>query len=193
MTHTTTVNGYRLEQTGQRDPEAYEVYSGWELAGHVEVRSGLLRVRVPNENGDIILEASTQGTDALLPEEREGCLADAVEAIGNSRLGETANGPWIAEGEEVGDMGLVTREFDGYRLVQICGACPEAYEVYMDDLQVGYMRLRNGKFRAEFRGEVVYRASPKGDGIFAAEERDGYLEAGVRAIDEAYGKALEAI
>lgn len=54
------------------------------------------------------------------------------------------------------------------RLVLTCHACPEQYDVYLGDKLIGYMRLRHGYFRAEYPvGNVVYTASPRGDGLFA--------------------------
>jgi len=70
-------------------------------------------------------------------------------------------------------------------LVQICGACPESYDaVYMGD-QVGYLRLRHGRFTVECPdagGNLVYEARPNGDGIFCADEREFYLDKAKEAI-----------
>ena len=38
---------------------------------------------------------------------------------------------------------------NGYRLILTCGACPEQYDVFDGDRQVGYLRLRHGHFRAD--------------------------------------------
>jgi hypothetical protein len=78
----------------------------------------------------------------------------------------------------------------GYRLHQTCGACPEQYDVF-DDLgqQVAYFRLRHGGFRVnvpDVGGEVIYRAEPKGDGAFFADERVHYLTEAVLAVQEYY-------
>lgn len=81
------------------------------------------------------------------------------------------------------------RTIDGYRLELTCGACPEQYDVYRGPLQVGYLRLRHGEFRADVPdcgGETVYEAEPEGDGEFTDTERDGYLRAAVAAIDAAF-------
>ena len=72
-----------------------------------------------------------------------------------------------------------------FKLVQTCGACPEAYDVYFNDEKVGYMRLRHGHFRAEYKGETVYTAQPNGDGIFEYDERNFYLNSACRAIKQA--------
>lgn len=76
-------------------------------------------------------------------------------------------------------------EINGLRLECTCGACPEQYEVFDGERQVGYLRLRHGYFRAdcpECGGETVYTAQPKGDGIFNDGERQYYLTEAVAAI-----------
>lgn len=77
------------------------------------------------------------------------------------------------------------------RLVLTCGACPEQYDAYLvkekgqAERRVGYLRLRHGHFKVlypDVGGEIVYEASPKGDGIFDDDERDYYLRFAVDAI-----------
>lgn len=73
-----------------------------------------------------------------------------------------------------------------FELVQTCGACPEQYDVFKDGEQVGYLRLRHGRFSARFPnscGEEVYTANPKGDGIFQEDERMFYLTLAINAIE----------
>jgi hypothetical protein len=68
------------------------------------------------------------------------------------------------------------------------GMCPEQYDVFDGDREVGYLRLRHGWFRADWtEGETVtvYEAHPNGDGGFDDDERDKYLTAAVEAIDAA--------
>ena len=68
------------------------------------------------------------------------------------------------------------------------GLCPEQYDVFDGEKQVGYLRLRHGHFRADWReGETVtvYEAFPNGDGGFDDNEREKYLTAAVQAIDAA--------
>lgn len=80
-------------------------------------------------------------------------------------------------------------EIDGYKLVLTCMACPEQYDVFKDDKQVGYLRLRHGYFRADVPdcgGETVYEAEPSGDGIFQDSERDYYLETAIAKIKKHY-------
>jgi hypothetical protein len=67
-------------------------------------------------------------------------------------------------------------------IVQTCGACPEAYDVYHNGDMIGDMRLRNSYFSARFGCDVVYDAYPKGDGIFECDEREKYLALALEAI-----------
>ncbi len=71
-----------------------------------------------------------------------------------------------------------------YKLVRTCYACPEQYDVFDGEVQVGYLRLRHGAFRAEVvpSDEVVYDVSTKGDGMFEDRERVFHLNAACRAI-----------
>ncbi|MBS7702684.1 hypothetical protein [Chelatococcus asaccharovorans] len=80
------------------------------------------------------------------------------------------------------------RTVGGYRLKQTCWACPEQYDVFRGAEQVGYLRLRHGRFDAsvpDVDGGIVYEAMPKGDGRFEDDERDRFLREAVAAIDEA--------
>lgn len=57
-------------------------------------------------------------------------------------------------------------------------ACPEQYDAYIGDRQVGYLRMRHGAFRVDCPkcgGDTVYRAYPDGDGDFEDHEREGFL------------------
>lgn len=77
------------------------------------------------------------------------------------------------------------------RLVRTCHACPEQYDVYLQDECIGYMRLRHGYFYAEYRGDTVYDARPCGDGIFEWDERNKHLNGACRAILDAHHKVGE--
>ena len=75
----------------------------------------------------------------------------------------------------------------GYELEMTCGACPEQYDVFKDGTQVGYLRLRHGWFYAgvpDCSDNIIYEATPKGDGIFEDDEREMYLNEAIKAIDE---------
>lgn len=84
---------------------------------------------------------------------------------------------------------------DDYKLVKTCSACPEQYDVMLDGEEVGYLRLRHGSFRCEYnyggRDEVVYSASPDGDGEFMDYERTGYLNAAIEALDRRHHKPAD--
>jgi hypothetical protein len=80
------------------------------------------------------------------------------------------------------------------RLVKTCGACPEQYEAFLGDEQVGYLRLRHGHFSVDcpdVGGKTVYSAYPDGDGTFRGHERTKYLNAACRAILEHLGQGQE--
>lgn len=72
------------------------------------------------------------------------------------------------------------------QLKQLSSACPEAYDAFFEDKQVGYLRLRHGCFSVhcpDSEGECVYDGSPNGDGIFDdEEERRIFLQRAVNAI-----------
>jgi len=80
------------------------------------------------------------------------------------------------------------REIEGLRLVCTSPACPEQYEVLdAEGKQVGYLRLRHGRFRADYPdcgGETVYVSNTKGDGVFSEEERVPELTNAVRKLLE---------
>jgi len=76
-----------------------------------------------------------------------------------------------------------------YKLHQTCGACPEQYDVYLGGEKIAYLRLRHGYFRADVPdcgGETIYTACPYGNGSFTDRERQGYLEAALKAIADYY-------
>lgn len=76
-----------------------------------------------------------------------------------------------------------------YELRCTCPACPEQYDVYRDSVQVAYLRLRHGRFRADVPqcgGDIVHTSTPKGDGRFEDDERDSHLHAAIAAIDRYY-------
>jgi hypothetical protein len=72
------------------------------------------------------------------------------------------------------------------KFVQTSPACPEQYDAFdEEDNQVGYLRLRHGRFRVDFphhNGETIYEARPSGDGIFDDEEKNFFLQQAYNAI-----------
>jgi len=180
------IDGFRLELTCPQDPERWEVYDGPVRVATMTVRDGVFNVNAPDEYGHEVYGAYPQGEDRFADHERLEFLEKGVEAI-KAKLGVTG-ASWNID-EQYDDDGQLTRTIDGYRLVQTCGACPEQYDVYWEDDKCGYLRLRHGHFRAEYRDEVVFTAYPNGDGIFDTDERTKYLTAAVKAIDAARRKA----
>lgn len=82
---------------------------------------------------------------------------------------------------------------EGCKLVLTCLACPEQYDVYFENKQIGYLRLRHGNFRAEYPdvgGTSVYFASPKGDGCFLDYERLPYLTRAVKALLKEHNRTI---
>lgn len=45
---------------------------------------------------------------------------------------------------------MESRTINGLAFVQTCSACPEQYDVFRGEEQVGYVRLRWGYLRAEY-------------------------------------------
>lgn len=80
------------------------------------------------------------------------------------------------------------REIEGLRLVCTSPACPEQYDVFdPQGTQIGYLRLRHGRFRADYPdcgGETVYVSNTKGDGVFEEDERIPELTNAVRKLAE---------
>lgn len=58
-------------------------------------------------------------------------------------------------------------------------ACPEIYEAFVKEKQIGYLRLRHGHFIVRYpnaSGTLVWESFPEGDGIFTDSERPLYLK-----------------
>lgn len=82
------------------------------------------------------------------------------------------------------------------RLEMTCRACPEQYDAFVGDKQVGYLRLRHGHFSVEFPdcgGEILYEASTIGDGIFDDSERDNHIQRAKDAIAAKLGYPTRGI
>lgn len=74
-----------------------------------------------------------------------------------------------------------------FRLEMTCFACPEQYDVYLEDKQVGYLRLRHGHFRCDYPecgGKRLFDTYTKGDGMFDEDERDPMIHEALAAIAE---------
>lgn len=68
------------------------------------------------------------------------------------------------------------------QFIKTSGGCPEQYDAFIGEKNIGFLRLRNGFFFVEYKGKKVYEANPRGDGIFEADERDYYLNEAKKAI-----------
>lgn len=85
---------------------------------------------------------------------------------------------------------------NGITLKLGCGACPEQYDAVDEDgYQLGYLRLRHGRFTVEcpdVGGDLVLKGYPTGYGQFTTEERARWLDEAIAKIKEwmvAHGKA----
>jgi hypothetical protein len=78
---------------------------------------------------------------------------------------------------------------NGYKLICTSCGCPEQYEVFKDDKQVGYLRLRGGVFRIDYPdidGFKLYEKIFDGElykGNFEDEERAYYLSLAIYFIE----------
>lgn len=70
-------------------------------------------------------------------------------------------------------------------LVKTCSACPEQYDAFIKNKQVGYLRLRHGRFRVDYPScgiETIYESFPDGDGMFEDYEQGYFLYMAKKAI-----------
>lgn len=77
-------------------------------------------------------------------------------------------------------------------LKMTCAGCPEQYDAFYGNRQVGYLRLRHGYFSVRYPGaggvEVYGTGEVRSDGNFEDSERDRYLlTAKMAIIRELYG------
>lgn len=79
------------------------------------------------------------------------------------------------------------RVIRGFTLRLTCESCPEQYEVYKGEKQVGYLRLRHGIFRVDVPDcgvkTVFVTNQCAGDGQFRSDEREHWLDEACRAIE----------
>jgi hypothetical protein len=74
---------------------------------------------------------------------------------------------------------------DGVRLVCTCSNSPEQYDAFLGEKLIGYLRLRHGNFTVSYPdvgGDLVYEATPQGDGCFEDDERYYFLTEAVKAL-----------
>lgn len=73
------------------------------------------------------------------------------------------------------------------KLIKTCDWCPEQYDAFVGEIQVGYLRLRSGYFSVEapkcqLISNTVFEAEPEGDGSFEDDEREHYLAEAKKSI-----------
>ena len=74
------------------------------------------------------------------------------------------------------------KNYKRIELIETCGACPEQYDAYYEGQKVGYLRLRHGYFRAEYKGKIVYDTQTIGYGMFGFDERKIHLKKAKKKI-----------
>ncbi len=122
--------------------------------------------------------------------------SDAIDLTGGSRKDILATLAQITDDLKTPvlyetTMHKIDKKRSKIKLVQTCSACPEQYDAFLDNKQVGYLRLRHGHFRVDYPDcgeETIYEASPYGDGMFSEEERDFYLYEAIKAIEKRLAK-----
>ena len=85
-----------------------------------------------------------------------------------------------------------TREVLGFQLVLTCSACPEQYDVFLGERQVGYIRFRWGSLEVDFLrcggraliDERLLRHSPD-SGQLRHDDRSEVLQRACAAIAKA--------
>jgi hypothetical protein len=83
-------------------------------------------------------------------------------------------------------------------LVKTCGTCPEQYDAFIGSLQVGYLRLRFGKFTVEYPqcGDDMILMCGFNDewkGVFDDDERDYYMKLAKTAIINYLNRGVEEL
>jgi hypothetical protein len=76
------------------------------------------------------------------------------------------------------------------KLQLISDACPEQYDAYYDGIKVGYFRVRSGNFTVEHPdvgGKMLFEAKIQGYGCFNDDERWGFMQKGLAAIERHLG------
>ena len=74
---------------------------------------------------------------------------------------------------------------NGLKIKMTCSSHPEQYDVFRNNLQVAYFRLRHGLFRVDFPEcgvDTIFEAEPSGDGLFDDDERFFYMAKAMRVL-----------
>lgn len=70
-------------------------------------------------------------------------------------------------------------KFEEFEFVKTCDACPEQYDVFKGDVEIGWVRLRYGSLSAHYMGRVIYAHyfDDEYKGEFSSDdEREHFLE-----------------
>ena len=149
-----------------------------------EAAGGILRILVGvDEDGRyyLVLEDDDAAED-VYPKDEETLMETFVRILDENISRE----PGITE-----VLYRLRKEYPNLDIECTCSACPEQYEMWdsedEDYPQIGYLRLRGGKFTAEYPdagGEIVFEASPEGYNFFVDGEREQFLRSAVKACVE---------
>ena len=149
-----------------------------------EAAGGILRILVGvDEDGRyyLVLEDDDTAED-VYPKDEETLMETFVRILDENISRE----PGITE-----VLHRLRKEYPNLDIECTCSACPEQYEMWdsedEDYPQIGYLRLRGGKFTAEYPdagGEIVFEASPEGYNFFVDGEREQFLRSAVKACVE---------
>lgn len=75
-------------------------------------------------------------------------------------------------------MGPSNFKYKKFRAVLTCFACPEQYDIFKGSENVGYFRVRHGRFaayRSINHDGPFYETRTQGDGMFSDSEREKQL------------------
>lgn len=70
------------------------------------------------------------------------------------------------------------------RLEELCSDYPEAYNLFIQDKEVGYLKVRGGIFSVEYdlTSKIIFTTVVDGDGCFCDHERDYFLRKGIKEV-----------
>lgn len=70
------------------------------------------------------------------------------------------------------------------RLEELCSDYPEAYNLFIQDKEVGYLKVRGGIFTVEYdlTSQIIFTIRVDGDGCFCDYERDFFLRKGIKEV-----------
>ena len=95
------------------------------------------------------------------------------------------------------EIDLKPFELEGATVTMTCWACPEQYDVDLNGVRIGYLRLRWGRFYAAYPdvgGETVYTVDLNDglQGSFYPEERQKHLTLAIKALIKKHTETQDA-